>query len=78
MKTKKNRKNNRPALPFEDSLTLNSKFVPKTGVRFQQGLRKHKVVYLWDRGSMIYFVQGASLRGRHTPPATLAQEGKIV
>ena len=22
--------------------------------------------------------QGASLRGRHTPPATLAQEGKIV
>ena len=23
-------------------------------------------------------IQGASLRGRHTPPATLAQEGKIV
>ena len=25
-----------------------------------------------------YIIQGASLRGRHTPPATLAQEGKIV
>ena len=25
-----------------------------------------------------YVIQGASLRGRHTPPATLAQEGKIV
>ena len=28
--------------------------------------------------SIRYYVQGASLRGRHTPPATLAQEGKIV
>ena len=30
------------------------------------------------RSTFFYVIQGASLRGRHPPPATLAQEGKIV
>ena len=30
------------------------------------------------RSTFFYVIQSASLRGRHPPPATLAQEGKIV
>ena len=32
---------------------------------------------MWYVQGALWYVQGASLRGRHTPPATLAQEGKV-
>ena len=53
----------------------------RTSIRFDM-VRAHKSKILRTHLlRVLYFevhVQGASLRGRHTPPATLTQEGKIV
>ena len=47
----------------------------------------HPAFFLWVLCSSVsdsaatrsaYYIQGASLRVRHTPPATIAQEGKVV